>query len=75
MTQAISAVYDKLIAFECIDTNTRRRGSGTAFWLNVNDKVKLVTAAHIPWPQLPSPIPIVCGSLFYISWSYDKRAK
>jgi len=69
MTQTISAVYDKVIAFECIDANTQRVASGTAFWLNVNGKVKLVTAAHIPWPQLPPPAPIACGSLFCVSWS------
>jgi hypothetical protein len=69
MTQTFNDVFEKLIAFECTDTKAQHRGSGTAFWLRVNDTIKLVTAAHIPWPQLPSPVPINCGSLFCVSWS------
>jgi hypothetical protein len=69
MTQKLDDVFDKLIAFECVDAKTQRRGSGTAFWLKVNDTVKLVTAAHIPWPQLPSPVPVNSGSQFCVSWS------
>lgn len=41
MVQAINSVFDRLIAFECIDPNPQRVGSGTAFWAAVKGMVKL----------------------------------
>jgi hypothetical protein len=41
MAQTINSVFDRLIAFECIDPNTQRVGGGTAFWAEVKGMVKL----------------------------------
>jgi hypothetical protein len=53
MAQMMGAVADELVAFECTEPLSGVvRGSGTAFWAEVEGQRKLLTAGHIPWPQL-----------------------
>lgn len=46
-------VTEKLISFDCFEYKNKcpvSRGCGTAFWADISGNVKLITAAHIPWP-------------------------
>ena len=69
MTQSIKSVFDRIIAVEC-KHSSGRVDNGTAFWAKVNGVVKLITASHIPWRQLPPPpVKVISGDTFDVSWS------
>lgn len=64
-------VAKTIISFECYEIDSgNSRGCGTAFWVNLSRQRTLVTAAHIPWPKLPTElaVPQKGGEKFLVRW-------
>lgn len=65
-----SEVESRLVSFRCVEIDSGRvRGSGTAFWANIPNEPKLVTAKHIAWPSdAKPPVQVVNGEQLRVEW-------